>query len=162
MSAIEFPKFCISWGAYGKLHFRKKFIECLFIHAVYISPCIHSDHYMVFVGSLGVCGNWEFKVLSLWSPGGFNMINCLKHIYPWWIWLSHFNFIDVGVFIILGWCLDKIGSLGPFLRLAYLVEVFYFVTFLALCILAGHFCPGWCSRFPHLMHFPSIPGGFLD
>ena len=143
-------------GAYRKLYFRKKFIECLLIHAVYISFCVHSDHYMVLVGSLGVFGNWEFEVLSLWSPGGFNMVNCLKHIYPWWIWLSHSNLIDVGVIIILGWCLDKIGSLGPFLGLAYLVEVSYFA------FLAGHFCPDWCSGFPHLMHFPSIPGGFLD
>ena len=79
---------------------------------------------MVLVGSLWVCGNWEFKVLSLRSPGGFNMINCLKHIYPWWIWLSHSNFVDMGVIIILGWCLDKIGSLGPFPGLAYLVKVF--------------------------------------
>ena len=29
---------------------------------------------MVFVGSLGVCDNWEFKVLSLWSSVGSNMI----------------------------------------------------------------------------------------
>ena len=125
-------------GAYRKLHF-KMFIECLFIHAVYISSCVHSDHYMVLVGSLGVCGDWELKVLSLWSPGGFNMINCLKHIYLWWIWLSHSNFLDVGVIIILGWCLDKIGSLGPFPGLAYLMEASYFVTVLALCIFSWTF-----------------------
>ena len=83
---------------------------------------------MVLLGSLGVCGNWEFKVLSLWSLVGSNMINYLKHIYPWWIWLSHSIFINVGVIIILGWCLDKIGSLGSFPGLAYLVEVSYFVT----------------------------------
>ena len=94
---------------------------------------------MVFVGSLGVFGDWEFKVLSLWSPGSFNMVNCFKHVYPWWIWLSHSNYIDVGVIIILGWCLDKIGSLGPFLGLVYLVEVSYFVTVLALCILSWAF-----------------------
>ena len=124
-------------GAYRKLHFRKKFIECLLIHAVYISSCVHSNHYVVLVGSLGVFGDWEFQVFYLWSPGGFNMINCLKHIYPWWIWLSHSNFIDVGVIIILGWCLDKIGSLGPFLGLAYLVEVSFFVTVLHFAFLAG-------------------------
>ena len=33
---------------------------------------------------------------------------------------------------------------------------------LHLAFLAGHFCLGWWSGFPHLMHFPSIPGGFLD
>ena len=84
-----------------------------------------------------MCGDWEFKVPSLWSPGGSNVVNNLKHIYPWWI--SHSNFIDVDVIIILGWCLDKIGSLGPFLGLAYLVEVSYFVTVIALCILSYTF-----------------------
>ena len=87
---------------------------------------------MVLVGSLGVCGDWEFKVFSLWSLVGSNMINYLKHIYPGWIWLSDSIFIDVGVIFILGWCLDKIGSLASFLGLAYLLEVSYFVTFLAL------------------------------
>ena len=103
---------------------------------------------MVLVGSLGVCDNWEFKVLSLWSPVGSNMINYLKHIYPWWIWLSHSIFINVGVIIILGWCLDKIGSLGPFPGLAYLVEVSYFVTVLALCILGWTFLS--CTSLPSL------------
>ena len=127
-------------GACRKLHFRKKFIECLLIHAVYISSCIHSNHYMVLVGSLGVFGNWELEVLSLWSLGGFIMVNYLKHIYPWWIWLSDSIFVNVGVIIIImGWCLDKIGSLGPFLGLSYLVEMSYFVTVLALCILSWTF-----------------------
>ena len=126
-------------GEYRKLHFRKKFTECLFIHAVYISSCVHSDHWMVLVGSLRVCGDWEFKVPSLWSPVGSNMINYLKHIYPGWIWLSDSIFIDVGVIFILGWCLDKIGSLASFLGLAYLVAVSFFVTFLALCIFGWTF-----------------------
>ena len=127
-------------GAYRKLHFRKKFIECLLIHAVDISSCVHSNHYMVFAGSLGVFGDWELEVLSLWPLGGSNMISYLKHIYPRWIWLSHSIFIDVGVIFILGWCLDKIGSLsGPFLGLAYLMEVFYFVTVFTLCILSWTF-----------------------
>ena len=139
-------------GAYRKLYFRKKFIECLFIHVVYISSCVHSDHYMVLAGSLGVCGDWKFEVLSLWSPGGLNMVNCLKHIYPWWIWLSPSNFIDVGVIIILGWCLDKIGILGPFLGLAYLVEVSFFVTFLALCILSWAFL-SWLVLWSHALFF---------
>ena len=33
---------------------------------------------------------------------------------------------------------------------------------LHFAFLAAHFCPGWCSGFPHLIQFPSIPGGFLD
>ena len=64
-------------------------------------------------------------VLSIFTLGGFG------HLTP--------NFIDVGVNIILGWCLDKIGSLGPFPGLAYLVEVSYFVTVLALGILSWTF-----------------------
>ena len=163
MSAIEFLKFCISWGHTESSTSGKCSLNVFSYHAVDISSCIHSNHYVVLVGSLGVFGNWELEVLSLWSLGGFNMVNYLKHIYPWWIWLSYSIFIDVGVIIILGWCLDKIGSLsGPFLGLAYFVEVSNFVTVFALCILAGHFCPSWCSGFPHLMHFPSIPGDILD
>ena len=49
------------------------------------------------------------------------------------------QFIGVGIVIILGWCLDKIGSLGPFLGLAYFMEVSYFVTVFALCILSWTF-----------------------
>ena len=94
---------------------------------------------MVLIGSPGVCVDWEFNVFSLWSPGSSNMVNYLKHIYPWLIWLSDSIFIDVGVIFILGWCLDKIGSLASFLGLAYLVEVSYFVTFLALCIFSRTF-----------------------
>ena len=33
---------------------------------------------------------------------------------------------------------------------------------LHFAFLAAHFWPGWCSGFTHLIHFPSIPGGFLD
>ena len=150
-------------GAYRKLHIRKKFIECLLIHAVDISSCIHSNHYMVLVGSLGVFGDWELEVLSLWSLGGSNMINYLKYIYPWWIWLSHSIFVNVGVIIILGWCLDKIGSLfGPFLGLAYFVEVSYFVTVFALCIPGWTFLSWLVLWFSTSHAFPSIPGGFLD
>ena len=68
------------------------------------------------------------------------MVNELKHIYPWWIWLSNSIFINVGVLIILGWCLNKIGSLsGSFLGLVYLVEMSNFVAVLALCILSWAF-----------------------
>ena len=63
------------------------------------------------------------------------MVNQLKHIYPWWIWLSDSIFIDVGVIIILG-CLNKIGSLiSSFLGLAYLVKMSNFMAVFALCIL---------------------------
>ena len=157
MSATEFPKFCISWGAYREFHFREKFTESLFIHAVYISSCVHSDHWMVLVGSPGECVNWELKVFSLWSPGGSNMVNYLKHIYSWWIWLSDSIFIDVGVIFTLQWHLDKISSLASFLGLAYLVEVSYFVTFLALCILGWTFLSWlvlWLST-SHVLPFHS-------
>ena len=126
-------------GACREFHFREKFLESLFIHAVYISSCVYSDHEMVLLGSPGVYVNWEFKVLYLWFLGGSNMVNYLKHIYHWWIELSDSILIDVGVIFILGWCLDKISSLASFLGLAYLVEVSYFVAFLALCILGCTF-----------------------
>ena len=45
-----------------------------------------------------VCVDWEFKVFSLWSLGGSNMVNYLKHIYQWWIRLSDSIFVDVGYF----------------------------------------------------------------
>ena len=68
------------------------------------------------------------------------MVNHFKHIYPWWwIWLSDSIFINVGVIIILQG-LHKVSPLGgSFLALENLVEVSYFVTFLALGIL------GWTS-----------------
>ena len=63
-------------GAYRKLYFRKKFIVCLFIHAVDISTYIQSNHYMVFVGSLRVAGYGKFEVFSLHSSSvGLNMVN---------------------------------------------------------------------------------------
>ena len=91
-------------GAYRELYFWKNFIECLFIHAVNISASVHSDHKVVVVGALRVAHYWELQVLPLieLSPVGFNMVNCLKHTYPWWIWLSDSHLIDVGVIVILG------------------------------------------------------------
>ena len=125
-------------GAYRKLYFKKKLIECPFIHAVDISTCIHTNHYMVYLGSSRVAGYWKFEVFSLieLSPVGFNMVNYLKRTYPWWwIWLSDSIFIDVGVIIILG-ALDKVGCLfGSFLALAYLVEMSNFMAVFALGIL---------------------------
>ena len=98
---------------------------------------------MVLVGSLGVYIDWEFKVFSLWSPGGSNMVNYLKHIYPWWIWLSDSIFLDVGVIFTLGWSLDKISSLASFLGLAYLVKVFHSWGFSRLMTVIGR---SMCSR----------------
>ena len=62
------------------------------------------------------------------------MVNCFKDIYPWWIWLSDFIFINVGVVNIQGDCSEVSSLGGSFLALANLVEVSYFVTFLALGI----------------------------
>ena len=74
-------------------------------------------------------GNFRcFSIIEL-SPVGFNMVNCLKHIYPGWIWLSMSIFIDVGVItIILG--LNKIGPwfVASFLALANTVVVSYLMT----------------------------------
>ena len=85
---------------------------------------------MVFVGSLGVAGYGEFKVFS--SSVGLN----IKHIYPWWIWLSDSIFINVGVVIIFGG-LNKVGPLfASFLALAYLVEMSNFMAVFALFILS--------------------------
>ena len=123
-------------GAYRKFHFRKKFIECLFIHAVYINSCIHSNHYMMFVGSLGVFGDWEFEVLSLWSPGGFNMVNYLKHIYPWWIRLSHSHFHRCGCHHHHGVVSGQDWLSWPFSWTGIPCRSVLFVTFLALCILS--------------------------
>ena len=67
------------------------------------------------------------------------MINNLKHIYHRWVGLSNSIFIDVSVLFCLRWCLDKIGSLGSFLRLVYLIEVSNFVAILALGILGWTF-----------------------
>ena len=63
------------------------------------------------------------------------MVNNLKHIYHRWVGLSNSIFIDVSVLLSLRWCLDKIGSLGSFLGLAYLIEVSNFAAILALGIL---------------------------
>ena len=52
-------------GAYRKLHFWKKFIECFLIHAVDISTYIHSNHNMVFVGLSRVACYWKFEVFPL-------------------------------------------------------------------------------------------------
>ena len=63
------------------------------------------------------------------------MINHFKHIYPWWIWLSVSQFINVGVILIFGDCGEVSPLGGFFLALANFVEVSYSVTFLALGIL---------------------------
>ena len=150
--------------AYRKLYFRKNFMKCLFVHAADISTSVHSNHKVVVVGAFRVACYWEFVVLSFieLSPVGIYMINCLKHIYPWWIALSDSIFINVSVIIVMG-ALNKIGSLGgSFLALAYTVELSNFVACFAFCILGWTPLPWLVSCFPHLLHLPSIPGGFLD
>ena len=126
-------------GAYRKLYFWKKFIECFFIHAVDISTSIHSNQNVMVIEPSGAACYGKFEVFSLieFSSVGLNMINHFKHIYPWrWIWLSDSIFIKVGVITILG-ALNKVGSLGgSFLALAYFVEMSNFMTSLALGILS--------------------------
>ena len=70
------------------------------------------------------------------------MINYLKHIYHGWIGLPDSIFIDVSVLFSMRWCcLDKMCSPASFPGLTYLVEVSYFVAFLALCILGCTLLP---------------------
>ena len=70
------------------------------------------------------------------------MINYLKHIYHGWIGLPDSIFIDVSVLFSLRCCyLGKMCSATSFLGLTYLIEVSYFVAFLALCILGCTFLP---------------------
>ena len=90
---------------------------------------------MVLVRSSGVYIDWKLEVFLLQSLGGSNMVNYLKHIYQWWIGLPDSILIDVSVLFALRWFLDKIYSPASFLGLTYLVEVSYFMAFLALCIL---------------------------
>ena len=85
------------------------------------------------------------------------MVNNLKHIYHRWVGLSNSIFIDVSVLFSLRWCLDKIGSLGSFLGLAYLIEVPNFVAILALGILGCTFLAWlvlWLST-SHILSFHS-------
>ena len=99
-------------GAYRKLHFRKKFIECLLINAVDISSCIHSNHYMVLVGPLGClaignlrCFCCDPLVASIWltslntfTLGGFG---CLTPFSLMWVSSSSWG----GVWTRLALCL---------------------------------------------------------
>ena len=93
------------------------------------------------------------------------MIYDSDHIYPWWIGLCVPKFINVCICILLahlrhGNLLG--GSLLPLGGHAHSMEVSYFVTSFVLCIYCRTLLPCWCSCFPHLMHLPSIPGGFLE
>ena len=84
------------------------------------------------------------------------------HIYHRWIGLPDSIFIDVSVLSRLSCYLGKIGSPASFPQLTYLMEVSYFVALLALCILGCTFLAWLVLWLSHLIHFPSIPGGFLD
>ena len=104
---------------------------------------------------------WELQVLPFieLSPVGFNMINCLKHIYPWWIWLSDSILIYMVVIIVLG--LSNVNSrLGPFLALAHTVEVSNFVACLALSILGWAFLSQLVLFFSTSHVFILHPWGF--
>ena len=118
---------------------------------------------MVLVRSSGVYINWKLEVFLLWSLGGSNMVNYLKHIYQWWIGLPDSILIDVSVLFTLRWCcLDKIWSPASFLGLTYLVEVSYFMAFLALCIL-GCTLLSWLVLWFSTSHtLPFHSWGFLD
>ena len=82
MSAVS--KVLYLKGTCRKLYFCKKSLKCLFIHAVDIYTSVHSDHKVVVVRVLRVAHYRELQVIPLieLSPVGFNMVNCLKHIYP--------------------------------------------------------------------------------
>ena len=152
-------------GAYRKLHFWKKLIESVLIHAVDISTSIHCDHNVVLVGPLRVAcyGKFEMFLFIELSPVGFNMVNHLKHIYPWWwIWLSDSIFINVDVIIILGGLHEVSPQGGSFFVLTHLVEMSNFVTLLAFGILGWTPFPWLVFMFSRLMHLSSIPRGFLE
>ena len=88
------------------------------------------------------------------------MVNHFKHIYPWWIWLSGSIFINVGVIIMLGDC-SNIGPLGgSFLTLSNMVEMSYFVTFLALGILGWTLLSWLVIQFSTSHALPLHPWGF--
>ena len=149
---------------YRKFHFWKKFLESVLIHAVDISTSIHPYNNVVVVGPSRVAHYGKFEVFPFieLSPVGINMVDYFQHIYPWWIWLSVSKFINMGVIIVLGDCSEVSPLDGSFLALANLVEVSYFVTFLALGIL-GWTLLSWLVIWFSTSHaLPLIPGGFLD
>ena len=94
---------------------------------------------MVLAGSSWVYIDWKLEMFLLWSPGGSNMVNYLKHIYCRWIGLSDSIFINVSVLFWLRCYLGKIGSRASFLGLTYLIKMSNFVALLALCILGCTF-----------------------
>ena len=162
---MEVSEILYLMGAYRKFHFWKKCFESVLIHAVDISSCIHSDHEVVVVGPLGVACYGKFEVLSLieFSSVGLNMVNHLKHIYPWrWIRLSDSIFINLGVIIILG-ALNKVGSLGgSFLAHAHFVEMSNFVAHFALGILCRTLLPLLAVMFSTSHALALHPCSFLD
>ena len=88
---------------------------------------------------------WEHNLYHIWEQNPeekYITINYLKHIYHWWIGLPDSIFINVSVLFSLRWCcLDKMCSPASLPGLTYLIEVFYFVAFLAFCILGCTFLP---------------------
>ena len=117
MSATEFPKFCISWGHTESFTSGKSLLKVFSFMQFTSVP----------VSTLTTRGS---------ILGGSNMVKNLKHIYHWWIGLPDSILIDVSVLSALRWCyLYKMCFPASFLGLTYLVEVSYFVAFLAFCIL---------------------------
>ena len=127
-------------------------------------------------------GNGKVPLLLVWK--GIYIGNHIeatrgpqgKHLkFPITIWLTVLSIFTLGGFgcltpISLMWVSSSSWG-GVWTRLALLVLFLDWHTLwkcpilwqsLDFAFLAGHFCPSWCSGFPHLMHFPSIPGGFLD
>ena len=125
-------------GAYRKLYFWKKFVECFLIHVVDISTSVDSNHY-VMVGARRVACYQKFEVFSLieLSPVCFNMVDyfniftlggfgCLTPFSSMWVSSSSW-----------GGGLNKVDSLlGSLLALAYTLEMSNFMTSLALGILS--------------------------
>ena len=111
-----------------------------------------------------MAGYGKFEVFSLheFSSVGLNMVNYLKHIYPWWIWLSDSILINVVVVIVLA-ALSNVNSLFrlPF-ALAYTVEMSNFMTSLVLGILSWALVLAGVLVFHISYAYPPIPGGFLD
>ena len=87
-------------------------------------------------------------IFSIFTTGG---LGCLTPFLLMWVSFSSW---------VVAW--TKLALLPLFLDLHTLWKCPILWHSLNFAFLAAHFCPGWCSGFPHLMHFPSIPGGFLD
>ena len=87
-------------------------------------------------------------ILSIFTLGGFG---CLTPFLSMWVSSSSWGCV---------W--TRLALLVLFLDWHTLWKCPILWQSLHFAFLAGHFYPSWCSGSPHLMDFPSIPGGFLD